>query len=384
MFAKLKRSICFLIMCLIVLGHMPNNIVLCQSIVQKEAQEEVPEIAQERQGQDRREQKDPENSDDQTFEITKYSRVLTAILLIELLVFVSMANNETKTVLLEQVEPKNLLKNIAQEYCCSFITTMCHEFGHAGMAKLLNGDAINVHIGASPKAGTENTSKSLLSLGGVHLDGVNPTTGYALYSTPLENAALSTEKILELTGDYCSRNNIAVTKENIQDLIKQAVANCDRQEFVQHVPVSKKKQAAILLAGGMCGIIGNLLMKFGINFVRELIYNSSDCFKQKLLLSAKDTLTLDHITINQLFNMFMPFQTAGGGRSDASKLYAQCLHVPEEYLDAISPITPYCDMFAEWCLVYADRSCDSRVPVYDTVLITFLNYCLRGYVRLHA
>jgi len=299
--------------------------------------------------------------------IAKYSRLILAGLFLELLYLT--ADEKTDNSLIQQAHLQSLLKNFAEQYASHFFATACHEFGHALTAKILQGDQINIHLGANSK---DKNGEALLSTTHLSLDGLMPTAGHTIYSNP-NNMAV---KLLELAQQHCKENNIelsALDKDELSILLHKLINSPQAQEFTKDIPSIKKKQAAILLAGGTFGIIGHYLLKTLIAFAKN---KNSSCFKE--------ALTLDSITINQLFNMFIPFGMSEGSKSDAFKLYTQCFDVSPSMLEKISKITPLLPIAAESYLALHNGQDGGNAQLHSIILLALLNHQLRGFLRFQT
>ncbi len=117
------------------------------------------------------------------------------------------APQANKDALCAQLSPSNLAINVLQEYTAWALTTLSHETGHALVGQLLTRNKAAVHYGS-----TQSAKTPILSLGRLHIDGLEPTCGHTV--------------------------------------------------MLQKAPFrSKRQRAAFLLAGGICGIIGHHLIK---------------------------------------------------------------------------------------------------------------------------
>jgi hypothetical protein len=157
----------------------------------------------------------------------------------------------------------NLLKNFADNYGSLLITTLCHELGHALAAKVINGDPIDIHLGSNA-----NSGKPMLSIGGISVDGFDPRKGYSCHTAPQDNPANKLHATLDqlragseqiLLQPNQARAIELQTSKSLLTSSEESPAFQDLKKNI--VQVNPKKQAIILLAGGIGGIIGRFATK---------------------------------------------------------------------------------------------------------------------------
>lgn len=291
--------------------------------------------------------------------------------------------------LIEQLQPIALAKNFGQEYSLRLLVTLLHELGHAYTAHLINGDPINIHLGATtpPK-----DSKPLFSSTHFTLEGLHPSKGFCLYSTPRDKKkqdglAGIVEKISPelmyvgmVVSQYCKKQNIDISsiskQSSFQEFFQKAyssLSEAEKEAIEKIMPRNKKKQAAILLAGGMTGLASNALIN-GILCTINDNYPSWAHFVQA-------AIKLDSRTANQLLNLLIPF--GGNGSSDAFKLYNECLGIPQEPLKIIEHLAPFIDLLLEFYITSTDPQ-NRRLSLDKVIILTSANVALRGFFRFHG
>jgi hypothetical protein len=75
-------------------------------------------------------------------------------------------------------------------------------------------------------------------------------------------------------------------------------------------------------------------------------------FKESCSRAAAHALKPDHIYMNQLINMLVPFHVEGG-KSDATKLWEECAGINSDLIQAIQNIAPGIEMGTELYLAHA-------------------------------
>ena len=81
--------------------------------------------------------------------------------------FLTLASDEVKLSLKNQLQPKNLLKNLFQQILFNLLAKIAHEFGHGLTAKLLNNSPINIQLGNPEEFQILNTE--FLKINGLNL-----------------------------------------------------------------------------------------------------------------------------------------------------------------------------------------------------------------------
>lgn len=307
-------------------------------------------------------------------------KMLLSILTCELIAL--SADDQSKLILHEQYSGYNLLKNFADNYGSQLATTFCHELGHALAAKIINGDPIDIHLGGNASSG-----KPILSIGGISLDGFDPRKGYSSHTAPHDNptqvhAAL--DELVQAAGDFPANTPKQDTpQKNIQELVSQLRRSPAFQNLRKNiVQVNRKKQAVILLAGGIGGLIGRFATKAITHLVTHRDEIGRLSFKESCSQAAAHALTPDHIYMNQLINMLVPFHVEGG-QSDATKFWDECVGINSEVIKAIQSLAPGVEFGGEFYLAHAQ----AVSPYADTktkALIALLNYLSGGLVHVHV
>ncbi len=230
-------------------------------------------------------------------------KILLSILTCELIAL--SADEQSKLILNEQYSGYNLLKNFADNYGSQLATTFCHELGHALAAKIINGDPIDIHLGGNASSG-----KSILSIGGISLDGFDPRKGYSSHTAPHDNPAqvhATLDQLVQAAGDFPGNApKQGNEQKNIQELVSQLRRSPAFQDLRKSiVQVNRTKQAIILLAGGFGGLIG----RFATKTITHLVTHRNEIgrlsFKESWNQAATYALTPDHIYMNQLINKAM-------------------------------------------------------------------------------
>lgn len=289
------------------------------------------------------------------------------------------ADEQSKHMLHEQIQYKNIIKNFLSNYGEMFIATICHEFGHAITSKILNGDPIDIHVGANSTDGSP-----ILNLGFLSIDGLDARKGYCNHEIPCENRQQVHDTLTNIVGSLehqkgqpkpmASQIN---SKENLQDLIQELKNSPSFQGFRKKlIKVNPFKQGLILLAGGTFGIIGHFLTKA----IPYLIAHGFD--KGTLKQAVSHACKLDFIYTNQLINMLVPFDVAQG-KSDASKFWEDCIGVNASIVRSIEDMAPSLEIAAEQYLArYQATNADATI--HTKALVGLINYLQGGFIRLHV
>lgn len=307
-------------------------------------------------------------------------KTLLSILTCELIAL--SADEHSKMILNEQYSGYNLLKNFADNYGSLLITTLCHELGHALAAKVINGDPIDIHVGSNT-----NSGKPMLSIGGISVDGFDPRKGYSCHTAPQDNPAqlnATLDQLVQGARDFPANKSSQENRTaNIQKLVNQLRRSPAFQDLKKNiVQVNPKKQAVILLAGGIGGIIGRFATKAISHLLTHRDQIGRLSFKKSFSRAAAHALKPDHIYMNQLMNMFVPFHVEGG-KSDATKLWEECVGINSELIQAVQNIAPGIEIGTELYLAHAQAinpDADSRTKA----LIALLNYLAGGLIHVHV
>ena len=163
----------------------------------------------------------------------------------------------------EEPSIKQALSCFAVGYGVTAFSTLCHELGHAAAAQLLEGYRSTIYLGGTP---TENAGKPLATFGNKHLviSGLNPCRGF------------TTIKPLYYDHQFNWR------------------------------------RLGVSLAGGACSIAAALLLKMSVYiWYNRSRFNGTPL--RTIKTAYKKSLTLDPITMNGLFSMFVPFPNDNDG-----------------------------------------------------------------------
>lgn len=282
---------------------------------------------------------------------------------------------------------QEIVKTFCFQYFSHYGASACHELGHALAAKFCNGDPIDIHLGAN----SGKNAHSLVKFGGVSVDGFSPYSGYAVYSEPCENKDQAVRFIYGLAiTSYCKRKNMAIAQFTVSDFAQKEfkdlcseIAKTD--EVHDYLQVNKGKQAAIILAGGLSGILGNFLFKFLASTLWH-IKDGEKAFLDILSFAMRDAAQFDNVVASQLSNLLMPFGSAGN-KSDAFKLYNKCFGIDAQTFAYAEHPTQFVNILMEYYLVNAQQqgSKSLRVPKeLKKCSLAVANYLLRGYFYAHA
>jgi len=280
----------------------------------------------------------------------------------------------------QQCTPDGLLKNFLIQYVSFFGATICHELGHAFVAKKLNNDQIDIHLGGK----SEDGDKPLMNFKHLSLHGFSPVVGHAVFTQPYKNKSDMKKLITSLAIiGYCKENNLNIAdfdseffkKEEFKELLRE-IAKSD--SIKKQLQVDKKILSAILIAGGLCGIAGYCCIRFVLSFLFK-IGKSSYSFSSSFFQALGKTFTFDSVILSQLSNMMLPFLSAKS-ESDAFKLYKECLDVDEDLLKSVSKFSPLIELAAEYFLVKKTTSNNPQI-FSKRLLVSCVNYLLRGFLR---
>lgn len=277
------------------------------------------------------------------------------------------APEETQASLLDQIQPKNLALNIGKEYAKRLFTTFMHELGHALTAKALCDNKIDIHLGGSSR--DKPSHKPLLTVGPIAIDGINPCTGYSITQTTTD---LMLYALSQLPA-YCQEHNCSLLELDDKQLHEALAAIMTSDTFLdvaQNIEKNKKKKALILLAGGACGALSNVIL-------RTLSAKS-----RGLSGALKHGFAPDSITMHNLFNMLVPYGSSG--ESDASKLYIDCLGLSKKAVTTIGSITPALDMLFECWLAFQDERNAGPASPHAAMLVGLANFFFRGFAQFHV
>lgn len=167
--------------------------------------------------------------------------------------------------------PLDITQELLLSYADRFFTTCAHEAGHAVTGRILNNDPITIHLGGIPE------NKTLIALGKtIMIDGLDPRKGYS-------EVRIGKNKSL--------------------------------------------KSSAILIAGGIAGIIAHTFFKA----FKIILRNPEITFKSAL---RESITSFDLIYLDQLCNMLIPTLYEHSA-SDAYYLF-EMMGIPSYYLDKIA------------------------------------------------
>lgn len=302
------------------------------------------------------------------------------------------ADDQSREILNEQLQYKNLLLNIVSNYGFKFFATICHELGHAYAAKLINGSQIDIHIGAN--SGSE---ESLLKIGGLSIDGFDPRIGYSVFQAPCENHKELNDMISKLIEENKKNENFTATtidehqQKDIDYLINKLKESPNFQSIKKNiVKINPLKRAIILLAGGISGIFGHFIAKTATNIVVNTLSTQHNSYVEKINHINKDLLKQsmlkacmpDQVYFNQIMNMLIPFNT-GNSCSDGSKLWEECVGINPSIIRSIEKITPSLEIIIEQYLANIEAT-NQNANNQTIVLIGLLNYLYGGLVHLHV
>jgi hypothetical protein len=222
-----------------------------------------------------------------------------------------------------QFRTQSMVLNFASSYCMNFACTFFHELGHGIAKRIITGRDFKVHVGGS--YGSKKCG--IIDLKYLSIDGFDPLVGFS------SSESYKAEK-------YTSLQKIIVN-----------------------------------LAGGVSGILGYYFLRAVIFF----IHNHD--FKNAL----SQSITIDQVVINQLFNMLIPMQNTNVLGSDAAKVWQE-LGVGENSIKYIADIQPYLQMLAFVALAFKQSasSVDDQRYIADKILIGFSNYFLQGFVQFKS
>lgn len=295
--------------------------------------------------------------------------------MLNLALCVATSNPKEQNEWIKQLKPKNLAINVAQEYVHHVAALLFHELGHALAAKFLNNDEINIHVGSA-----DTKSKSLFSLGGLHVDGFWPTSGYSLFTAPHCTSdgqpITDAQKMLEVTiQEYCKNQHLILAnlKDDEWELLQQKFQHKDsRQEILDLVPYDRTRLAIILLAGSIAGLIGSASFKaLRHHFVSSPAKGS-----------LKDTLfSIEPADLGQLQNLLLPTSPS----SDAYCLYEKCLGINSIYLQHGAVLSPIIMFIAHVVLAYkkAGKKVDNQTlrSWAHAFQVALTNYPLQGFAQ---
>ncbi|MFH0898344.1 MAG: hypothetical protein V1855_02100 [bacterium] len=271
-----------------------------------------------------------------------------------------------------------LLKNFFVQYSSYFLSSFFHEIGHALAAKALNDDEIDVHVGG------EDKKSPLFSFRGIYLDGLMPTMGHTVYTRPCQDKEAGLKRALILIADYyCKEKNLDPAQFSFKEIDQDELERichilADNKELQKCFDVDKQKLGLILLAGGVSGILGYLIVKFLMQFVLE-VKKSVGGVQASFSNVLASVTSLDGVIIMQLSNMMLPFAASRGRKSDAFMFYHECFGIEQKSLEKIEWIMPYFIIGAEY---YLGRK--SQAPWVKKLGTALVNVLLCGFLRFHA
>ncbi len=311
-------------------------------------------------------------TEDEMVPIGPVLKALVAITMLQLYYVGTSRHGQEK--LLDQLKPENLALNAASEFSFYFLMTLIHEGGHALVARYLNNDPINIHVGGN---GTNKFEKPLFSSKHFTLDGLSPLEGMTIYrlSTEMSDKLLFVEYLQD-----CQKNNIPLTGISVQDFEQfktNFITTPAYQKLLKKLNNNQSTENAILAAGGIAALSANTLIKIIHSLAKS--YQTNTALTQALKDSCEATFSIDKIVLNQVLSAFLPISS----KSDGAKLWRNIAGVPENVLEHCYQVAPYVDMLGECYLACKDpRAQNAKLP--DKLMIGFINYLLRGYLRFHA
>jgi len=289
-------------------------------------------------------------------------------------------NDATKEALKNQLEPNNLAKNVLYEYSTQLSSTFIHEYGHALAEKIL----------------FNNPSTIELNL-------LKPVAG----KTISPHFSADQRKILSTLLSKSIAQQIAIyAQKHALDHKTLLVDNALLTKVVEEIPLSEDVLATIeamqetnrykeiiaSLAGGSFGIIGHIVLKTIINKVTQANSLTSAC---------KQALRFDHVILNHLCNMLLPFngknleaqdqphviveneelmlQILDHGGSDGLKVWSK-LHVPQAIIKTVNDYGKALTSFCYLALTMSESSPEAKFP--EKLMTAYANYFLEGYLHV--
>lgn len=311
-------------------------------------------------------------TEDQMVPVGPVLKALVAITMLQL--YYLGTSNRGQEKLLDQLKPQNLALNAASEFSFYFLMTLIHEGGHALVARYLNNDPINIHVGGN---GANKFEEPLFASEHFTLDGLSPLEGMTIYrlSTEMSDKLLFVEYLQD-----CQKNNIPLTVisvQNFEQFKTNFIVSPAYQELLKKLENNQSTENAILAAGGIAALSVNALFKLMHSLAKS--YQANIALTQALKDSCGAAFSIDKIVLNQVLSAFLPISS----KSDGAKLWRNIAGAPDNVLEVCYDIAPYVDILGECYLACKDpRALNAKLP--DKLMIGFINYLLRGYLRFHA
>ncbi len=270
--------------------------------------------------------------------------------------------------ILEQFSPSNIISSFCVNYADQFITTIGHECGHAFMAKLVNGDPLDINIGGLQK-------EPLISIGPFHLCGFHSNTGYALVTMPYKENFSPIDivkKILTEETTDINKEETQQKKEYYSNTSLEALIEKVKQHPIKNAAIHKPKRAAILLAGGLAGILTHFTFKTVKTYLsNKQALQQDNSFISRLLSSALIALEPDSTYVGQLFNMLVPMNFNLNQKSDGRYLFEDVFNINSECTDTLNSISPLALVIAKIMITSKWHSSDPSHIIVDMPLALF-------------
>ncbi len=260
------------------------------------------------------------------------------------------APDHVKQNLQKQIYPGKLASNFLTEYSSWMLALCAHEAGHALVASHITGQPSTIHIGS-----TTPDSDPLFTIGNINVNSLDPKHGVTM--TDIRDSATIMDKCKALVTEYCAQHKIqptSITPQQLQEIFQSP----EYQALQQQLGPTRAQRAAILLAGGVGGIIGYHLVQ--------------------ALLTKK--IRFNHITLHQLMGALLPMTTS----NDGAALWRECLGVPEDVIQKFIDYAPYFAIMGEIMVSASNPDNTPNTQPHTIALIGLINFFTRGYLRFHA
>lgn len=299
--------------------------------------------------------------------IKRYSLGTLVLITLATELIVLLASDTTKHNMAQQVLPKNLIKNFISSYATHASATILHEAGHATAARLITGKPATINLGSY------DHQEPLITMGKVTIGGLDPIAGITSYASPLEQR---NKKIITAVIEHCKTNHIdptTLTTKQLAELLEKLIT--EDQDAMDNKPYFK--ETIILFAGGCTAIISHYLIKILLSWFEQWIQTKNP----SLATASATALTIDPILTEQLFTMLWPIKVSEAILSDGGRIWQKCFGIDPQIVTAASTAAPVADLLAELAITYHQTTEGQQPPVDDLLLVAFLNYKLRGYLR---
>lgn len=312
-------------------------------------------------------------------EFNKPSKKLNFVLglcCLSLLIFTvyQRESDEVPVQLKDQFNPESLILNFLATYSMNFICTFFHELGHGLASKFLTGRIFNIHLGA----GADDDPITLFECKGVYLDGFDPLVGFTKHFESKEFR----KAVLKAYKEFFVSHQRELIDLNDDEIAKRFVESNELKTVLAEFKISDRNKVLINLAGGMCGIGANFLIKMVFGFVSNMIEQKEDNFLSNFRLALKKAFSLDQIYVNQLFNMLVPMNYSNNVRGDAVEVW-RALGCSEGLIKGVSYLEPYLLMLVFVGLIFRDSGEKENRLFFDKVLIGLTNFFLQGYLNFN-